>query len=246
MATTKFDLSWILPYVRESLRGRGNLNFDSFVDGVFGVLSLANVPSIQKSAPPQSMRRPYILNAVHQDIKIAVTEAFYYLEQNRFILEQPPISSIEFTVAGQWLITERGQEWAKGVEPLPEDYNGYMKQFAASTDAVVRQYVSEALNTYIRGTYFASAVMIGAASEKAIYLLADSLVPALKDAAKQSALQKKIDARRLETLLKGVEQIVADGNTTKTIPFDVMGGRLVTFCRCSTISGCNETTQSIQ
>jgi hypothetical protein len=66
--------------------------------------------------------------------------------------------------------------------------------------------------------------MIGAASEKSIYLLADSLVPALKEPAKQSSLQKKIDARRLETLLKGVEQIVVDGHTTKTIPSDVMGG----------------------
>ena len=36
------------------------------------------------------------------------------------------------------------------VEPLPEDYNGYMKQFDVTADEVVRQYTSEALNTYIR------------------------------------------------------------------------------------------------
>jgi hypothetical protein len=220
----EYNLSWILPYVRESLRDRGNLNFDSFVDGVFQVLARASVPTIQKSVFPQSTLRPYDLNAVHQDIKVAVTEAFYYVEQNRFILEQSHSNSIRITPSGQWLITKRGQEWAKGVEPLPEDYNGYMKQFGAMTDAVVRQYISEALNTYIRGTYFASAVMIGAASEKAIYLLADSLIAALKDPAKRSALQKKIDARRLETLLKGVEQIVIDGHAARTIPFDVMGG----------------------
>jgi hypothetical protein len=219
----EFNLSWILPYVRESLRGRGNLNFDTFVDGVFSVLARANVPTIQKSAPPQSTLRPYDSNAVHHDIKVAVTEAFYYIEQNRYILHQRNDRSLAFTTGGQWLITERGQEWAKGVEPVPEDYNGYMKQFGATTDAVVRQYISEALNTYVRGTYFASAVMIGAASEKAIYLLADSLVPTLKDPAKQTALQKKIDARRLESLLKGVEQVVIDGHTAKIIPFDVMG-----------------------
>jgi hypothetical protein len=219
-----FNLSWILPYVRESLRGRGNLNFDSFVDGVFHVLARANVPTIQKSAPPQSTQRPYNLNAVRQDIKVAVTEAFLYLEQNRFILHQRNDRSLTFTTGGQWLITERGQEWAKGVEPLPEDYDGFMMQFGATTDAVVRQYISEALNTYIRGTYFASAVMIGAASEKAIYLLADSLVSTLKDPTKRCALKKKIDDRKLETLLKGVEQIVTDGHAAKTIPFDVMGG----------------------
>jgi hypothetical protein len=87
---------------------------------------------------------------------------------------------------GQFTITARGQEWANSVEPLPEDYNGYMNQFGASTDPVVRQYISEALNIYICGAYFASAVMMGAASEKSIYLLATALVPTLKDHAKQS------------------------------------------------------------
>jgi len=221
----EFNLSWILPYVRESLRGRGNLNFDTFVDELMKVLGRGNVPSVKESVFPQSTRRQYDLNALHQNIKIAITEAFHYLEQNRFILHQRNDRSLMFmTTSGQWLITERGQEWAEGVEPLPEDYNGFMKQFGATADEVVRQYTSEALNTYIRGTYFASAVMIGAASEKAIYLLADSLIPALKDPAKRSALQRKIDARKLETMLKGVEQIVIDGHATKTIPFDVMGG----------------------
>jgi hypothetical protein len=111
-----------------------------------------------------------------------------------------------------------------GVEPVPEDYDGYMKQFGPTTDAVVRQYVSEALSTFMKEAYFACAVMIGAAAEKTIYLLADSLVSALKDPATQSSLKKEIDALRLEALLIGVERIVADGHTNKIIPFQVMGG----------------------
>jgi hypothetical protein len=221
---TVFDLSWILPYVRESLRGRGNLNFESFVDGVLPALARANVPSIEKAAFPQSTRRPYDVNAIRNDIQVALTEAFYYAEQNRFILQQPYDNSLNIAPGGRWLITKRGVEWANGVDPLPEDYNGYMKQFGPTTDAVVRQYISEALNTFMKEAFFACAVMIGAASEKSIYLLADSLVSALKDPAAQSSLKKKIDARRLETLLKGVEQIVVDGHTNKVIPFQVMGG----------------------
>jgi hypothetical protein len=119
-------------------------------------------------------------------------EAFYYLEQNRFTLRPAPNSSMAFLPHGRYVITVRGQEWASGVEPLPEDYDGYMKQFDASVDAVIRQYVSEALNTYIRGTFFASAVMIGAASEKAIYMVAESLVPGLQDVAKQETLKKRL------------------------------------------------------
>ncbi|HXL23842.1 MAG TPA: hypothetical protein VOA78_15370 [Candidatus Dormibacteraeota bacterium] len=226
MVTTEFNLSWILPYVRESLRGRGNLSFDGFADGVFAVLEKVGVGKGIEKRPQGTGYTGHTFNfdAAHPDIRFAVTEAFYYLEQNRFILRPPPTNASAFVSGGQCQITRRGQEWANSVEPLPEDYDGYMSQFGASTDAVVRQYVSEALNTYIRGTYFASAVMIGAASEKTIYLLAESLVLALKDGPAQSLLQRKIDARRLEALLKGVEQIVVDGNLHKVIPFDVMGG----------------------
>jgi hypothetical protein len=220
-----YDLPWILPYVRESLRGRGNLNFDGFVDGVFQVLERIGVKTIEKPPIHQGYTgRTYNFDAAHPDIRNAATEAFYYLEHNRFILRPPPTNSTAFLPHGQFTITARGQEWANSVEPLPEDYNGYMNQFVASTDPVVRQYISEALNAYIRGTYFASAVMIGAASEKSIYLLAAALVPALKDHAKQSTLQRRIDARKLEQLLKYVEQTVVDGHTNKVIPFDVMGG----------------------
>jgi hypothetical protein len=223
---TEFDLPWILPYVRESLRGRGNLSFDGFVDGVWSVLERAGTgKGIEKTPIHQGYTgRQYNFDAAHLDIKNAAVEAFYYLEQNRFILRPPPTNSTAFLPHGQFTITVRGQEWANGVEALPEDYNGYMKQFDASVDAVVRQYVSESLNTYIRGTYFASAVMIGAASEKAIYLLADSLLPALSDLAKQRVLQTRLDARRLEQLLSFVEQVVVEGHTRRIIPFDVMGG----------------------
>ena len=221
----EYNLSWVLPYVRESLRGRGNMTFDGFADGVFQILERLGTPTIEKPSPLQGYTgRTYNFDAAHLDIRNAVTEAFYYLEQNRFTLRPPPTNSTAFLPHGQFQITQRGQDWANNVEPLPEDYNGYMKQFDAKTDAVVRQYISEALNTYIRGTYFASAVMVGAASEKTVYLLADALIPALKDPAKQSALQRKIDGRRLEPLLKGVEQIVVDGHASKIIPYDVMGG----------------------
>jgi len=66
--------------------------------------------------------------------------------------------------------------------------------------------------------------MIGAVSEKFIYLLAAARVPTLKDHVKPSTLQGRIDDRKLEQLLKYVEQTVVHGHTNKVIPFDVMGG----------------------
>ena len=224
--SSSYDLAWILPYVRESLRGRGNFSFDGFADGVFAVLEKVGVGQGIEKRPPHAGYTGYTYNfdAVHSDIRLALTEAFYYLEQNRFILRPPPTNAAVFVSLGQCQITKRGQDWANSVEPVPEDYNGYMKQFDATTDVVVRQYISEALNTFMHRSYFASAVMIGAASEKAIYALADSLVPTLRDATKQSALQRKIDARKLGSLLRSVEQIVVDGHASRTVTSDVMGG----------------------
>lgn len=220
-----YDLSWILPYVRKSLRGRGNLTYDNYMEGLWEVLHQAGINGVEKRTPYQSSAgTSFNFDAASRDLKLAAVEAFAYLEHNRFILRPPPTSVASLLSHSQIEITQGGQDWANGVEPLPEDYNGYMKQFDAKTDDVVLQYVSEALKTYLREAYFASAVMIGAASEKTIYLLADSMLPALKDPARQSTLQKRIDARKLEQLLKYVEQIVIEGHANRIIPIDVMGG----------------------
>jgi hypothetical protein len=220
-----YDLSWILPHVRESLRERGNFNFEEFIDGLWAVLERVNVKSIEKYSIHQSHAgRRYNYDAAHPDIQMAATEAFYYLEQNRFTLRPAPNSNMAFLPHGRYVITARGQDWANGIDPLPEDYDGYMKQFDASVDPVVRQYVSESLNTYIRGTLFASAVMIGAASEKTVYMLADALVPTLQDAAKQQMLKKRIDDRKLDRMFTFIEQVVIDGHKQKLIPYDVMEG----------------------
>jgi hypothetical protein len=224
MAPT-YDLAWILPYVRESLRGRGNLSFDGFVDGIFGVLERVQVPTIKRPPITQGYSgRTYDIDAAHPDIREAVIEAFYYCEQNRFILRPPPTNVASLLSHGQVRITQRGQDWANGVEPLPEDYDGYMKQFSSSTDDVIRQYIAEALNTFMHKSFFASAVMIGAASEKAVYLLADSMVPALADPVKKAELMNRINSRRLERLFKYVEEIIIHGHTKGVIPFEVMGG----------------------
>jgi hypothetical protein len=223
---TDFDLPWILPYVRESLRGRGNFNFDGFADGVFAVLEKAGAgKGIEKRHPSMGYTGyAYNFEAADPEIRLAVTEAFYYLEQNRFILRPPPSNAPGFVSSSQCQITKRGQEWANSVEPLPEDYDGYMKLFDASTDPVVRQYISEALRTFIRGTFFASAVMIGAASEKAIYLLADSLLPTIKDATKRASLTKRIGDRKLDRLFQFIEDTTVNGLNSGAIPYSVMEG----------------------
>jgi hypothetical protein len=222
-----YDLAWVLPFVREALKGVGNCDFEQFVMAVMQQLAKANVSSVRATSHPQSTRLPFNTNDLPHDMKIAITEAFYYCEQNRFLLFQRD-NVLNFGPCGRWTKTKRGEEWAKDVTPLPEDAAGYLRQFPPGTDAVVLEYITEALHTFINRNYFATAVMIGAASEATIYLLADALVPCLADAKKRTELTSRIDSRSLNKLLEYIERIVADGHKRQKgqsiIPNDVMGG----------------------
>ncbi len=70
-------------------------------------------------------------------------------------------------------------EWTAGRDPLPEDSARYMallKKLVKALDPVIEQYVSEGLSSFEKGNNFAAAVMIGAASEKEVYLLGDAMM----------------------------------------------------------------------
>jgi hypothetical protein len=76
-----------------------------------------------------------------------------------------------------WL-TDAGKAWINGDDPIPEDIRQYMTVIGHAVpglDPVIEQYVREAVITFNREAYFASAVMLGAAAEKAVYLLAKAL-----------------------------------------------------------------------
>jgi hypothetical protein len=113
---------------------------------------------------------------------------------------------------GRYWKTPRGAAWANGAEPMPEDVANYMRHLASiipSLDEVIRQYVEEGLGSFERGAYFSAAVMLGAASEKEIYLLGGSLLGALKDAGAQTQLNKLVDSRGLHRLLDSIGEHVS-------------------------------------
>ena len=66
-----------------------------------------------------------------------------------------------------------------------------------SMDDVVEQYVTEALIAFERQAYFAAAVMLGAASEKALYILAEAMVDALKSQKAKQTLEQHPKGRTL-------------------------------------------------
>jgi hypothetical protein len=128
-----------------------------------------------------------------------VIEAFYYLFHNGFIA--PHLSNFpSHAHINRYFLTSRGEQWVEDAEPLPEDVEGYIKMLyslAPNLDTVITQYIREGLSSFERQMYFAGAVMVGAASEKAAYLLADDLLQALKDGPRKQKLSKAIEYRKL-------------------------------------------------
>src|ERR1700719_326087 len=96
--------------------------------------------------------------------------------------------------------------------PLPEDVAGYIRHLSSlvpSIDPVICQYIEEGLGSFARGSFFSAAVMIGAASEKEIYLLAGSLVGVLKAPPAQEKLTKQITTgRSLYALLEMIRKYI--------------------------------------
>jgi hypothetical protein len=156
------------------------------------------------------------LNQRNPLLERRLVEVFYYMFHRGFFIPEPNSPNAPLMV--RFYMTERGHEWLKGADPLPEEGKSYMEFLSTAIpnlDRVVRQYVQEALIAYDRQAWFAAAVMLGAAAEKVMYLLADSLKRALGDGSQKERLSKAIRERTMlklsevvtETLQKAKQQI---------------------------------------
>jgi sulfur transfer complex TusBCD TusB component (DsrH family) len=221
-------LAWILPYVREALKQTNNFEFRTYANALFQQLEKADVKDVlrfQDGFYPggqiyQYDRMPYALRAL-------VSEAFFHLFHRGYIAPDAPDSRLNPPPLHMFIVTERGRVWFQGEEPLPEDSEGYLKFLRGhvlTLDSVIDQYVVEALAAFDRDALFASAVMLGAASEKQLYLLADAVMLALKDARKQAKLKNLLDRRKLFDLFEMVRDTIQDATDAKLIPYTVTEG----------------------
>jgi hypothetical protein len=70
------------------MRGVGNINFDAYADSLFHILEVLDVSSIQRFQQSYT-GHVYNFEAAHPGIKIAATEAFYYLNRTASFSVQP-------------------------------------------------------------------------------------------------------------------------------------------------------------
>jgi hypothetical protein len=223
MAQDTYTLAWILPYVRQALRQTSNFEFRTYANALFAQLEQAQVPGVARFQLGQySGGQTYQYDAMPHELRALVSEAFFHIFHKGYIAPAAPDSHLNPPPLHMFNVTQRGRAWFQGKEPLPEDAEQYLKflrERVPALDPIIEQYVIEALTAFDRAAYFASAVMLGAASEKELYLLAEAVFLALKDPKKQSKLRGLLDRRKLLELFETVRDTIHQGVAAKVIPY---------------------------
>lgn len=114
-----------------------------------------------------------------------------------------------------WILTSAGKNWAAGDAVPPEDEARYLAQirsFVPKSNPVVLEYAGEALRTFNRQAYLAAAVMLGAASEAAIYDLSDAVVIALVPGKQRNMLEDFDKKRKLHSMLALIALVLQHGS----------------------------------
>ena len=106
----------------------------------------------------------------------------------------------------------------------PDAYIKYMKNNVQGLDNVIEQYIFDGLTCFKRQLFFASAVMLGAAAEKAILLLLESMAKAVTDPKEKKEIQELLDRPRLPEIFSKIQAILATLIKSKRIPYAVYQG----------------------
>src|SRR5579875_2479266 len=185
MDRTNYTMERLLLLVRASFKDQmGDLSAAVFFQRLWAKLEAINDPGVVKPSPHQyHPGRAYLYEQSPQELQAAANQALFHLLGSGYVYPKPTGEYRNFSRSEWYCWTERGLQWIKGNEPIPEAMTEYMKflrEHVPTVDKVISQYILEALVAFNREAPFAAAVMLGAASEKAVYLLTASLLNALK------------------------------------------------------------------
>jgi hypothetical protein len=124
-------------------------------------------------------------------------------------------------------MTKRGREWVDGQEPIPEltgEYLTALQRMVPNLDEVVREYVVEGLGSFEHDRFRAAAVMIGAASEKALYMLAEKMLGAISAPRWKERFSTALKRRDLTELFDQMRKVLGQADNLPGRPFEVFDG----------------------
>ncbi len=124
-------------------------------------------------------------------------------------------------------LTEFGKDYISQSAPHYYDPQGYMeflKNIVQNLDPVIKQYIFESLNCYRRQLFFASAVMIGAAAEKAVLLLLQAITDSMSNTSSKRKASQLLDRPNLPEIFDTIRKTIDLLIKTKAIPYSVHQG----------------------
>jgi hypothetical protein len=152
---------------------------------VLGVIELAQQKQLLGESPTQSER----------------TDAYELVRQHLWALLAQGV--IVFGVDHRnpnwpwYRLTGHGEAVVDGTGAQPYDPTGFMAEFRSANpraDAVIVDYLDEALRAFVHNCPKSAAVMVGAASEKAVLLLHEAFGAAITDATQRTKFEKESQA----------------------------------------------------
>jgi hypothetical protein len=224
-----YTLSSILPFVRSGLRRvRPTFTLTEFANATWTELekSGARVQRLRPYAQNNPDNPEFVYNNDPDTLRQSAVQAWLYLQRRGFAI---PVSAI-FPTALNGLrleLTKRGREWVDGQEPIPElaaEYLVGLQRMVPNLDEVVRECIVEGLGSFEHERFRAAAVMVGAASEKALYMLAEKMLDTISTPRWKVKFSTALKRRDLTELFDQMRNALEQANNLPGRPFEVFDG----------------------
>jgi hypothetical protein len=156
--------------------------------------------------------------------KLTINEIIWDLIQERIVTPGFDASNPDYPF---FRLTNFGKDYIIKTAPHfydPQGYLEFLKKIIPSLDPIIEQYVFESLNCYRQQIFFASAVMIGAAAEKAILLLLQAIHDSMQNPTNKKKVSQLLERPNLpdiyDLIIKTIEPLIK----SNTIPYTVHRG----------------------
>lgn len=154
--------------------------------------------------------------AVHQIVWDLIIDRVLTIGCDESNMEWPFLRLTEF---GHSATEDKGSSYYD-----PEGYVGNLLIINSNIDQAVIQYITEGLNCFRQRLFFAAAVMLGAAAEKVLLLLIESIAKAEIDSKKQKLLKSLVERPNLPKIFSAIQNTVNSLIKKKKISYSVHRG----------------------
>lgn len=126
-------------------------------------------------------------------------------------------------------LTKYGEDYIKYTEPnyfIPDDYISEIKSQIPDLDEIIVQYLFEAMSSFRRQLWFGSAVLIGAAAERAVLILLESILFWEKSETNKKKIKTLLQRPSLPSIFEiirvTIERLIKDSS----IPYKIHEGSI--------------------